>query len=103
MFAEYMPFTAKYFYHILVIVISFILFEKFFRRRPAEKTAQSGTHAFTAVDESVDSSESNVTVDSFMCEMLGGNMVVGHFRKEKRERMTKTFYLGELIMSIDNK
>ncbi|XP_011876945.1 PREDICTED: iodotyrosine dehalogenase 1 [Vollenhovia emeryi] len=56
MFAEYIPFTTKYFYHVLVIVVSLVLFKKFFER-PAERTAQSGTHAFTTSDESADPSE----------------------------------------------
>lgn len=54
MFAEYAPFTIKYLYHILIVVVSFILFKKFFGRPAAEK---SGTHAFTTSDESTDPSE----------------------------------------------
>lgn len=55
MFSEYAPFTMKYFYHIIVAVISFVLFNKFFNwfyRR------------ITPSDESTDPSESNVTVDT---------------------------------------
>ncbi|XP_077262647.1 iodotyrosine deiodinase isoform X1 [Temnothorax americanus] len=68
MFAEYAPFTTKYFYHILVIVVSFVLFKKFFER-PAKGTAQSGTYAFTASDESTDPSESNVAADDSTSQM----------------------------------
>lgn len=63
MFAEYVPFTIKYFYHILVIVVSFVLFGKFFVRS-AKGTARSGTHPFTTFDESADSSESNIAADT---------------------------------------
>lgn len=61
MFPEYAPFTTKYFYHILVAVISFVLFNKFFKWS-YRRIAPSETSAFTA-SESTDPSESNVTVD----------------------------------------
>lgn len=63
MFAEYVPFTIKYFYHILVVVVSFVLFQKFYGRS-AEGTARSGTRAITTSDESADTSESNIAADT---------------------------------------
>jgi len=89
MFAEYVPFTIKYLYHILIVVVSFILFKKFFGR-PTERTEQSGMRAFTASDESTDPSESNVAADTFTCEMLERDCqsYLFYFEK-KRERTAK--------------
>ncbi|XP_029663803.1 iodotyrosine deiodinase 1 isoform X2 [Formica exsecta] len=56
MFSEYVPFVTKYFYHILVTVISLVLFSEFFGW-PDKRIAPSGTRAFTASDESTDPSE----------------------------------------------
>ncbi|XP_072751865.1 iodotyrosine deiodinase 1 isoform X2 [Anoplolepis gracilipes] len=57
MFSEYVPFVTKYFYHILVAVISFVLFNKFFGWPDKRIAHPSGTRAFTASDESTDPSE----------------------------------------------
>ncbi|XP_011264914.1 iodotyrosine deiodinase 1 isoform X1 [Camponotus floridanus] len=56
MFSEYAPFTTKYFYHIVIAVISFVLFNKFFNWS-YRRIAPSKTSAFTASDESTDPSE----------------------------------------------
>lgn len=56
MFSEYAPFTTKYFYHILVVVISFVLYSKFFGWS-YKRIATSETRAFTASDKSTDPSE----------------------------------------------
>lgn len=68
MFSEYAPFVTKYFYHILVAVVSFVLFSKIFGRPDDKRSPRSGTHVSTASDESTDPSESNVTADT--CNML---------------------------------
>ncbi|XP_070162200.1 iodotyrosine deiodinase isoform X2 [Polyergus mexicanus] len=64
MFSEYVPFVTKYFYHILVAVISFVLFGQFFGWSD-KRIAPSGTRAFAASDESTDPSE---TVDKELLE-----------------------------------
>lgn len=69
MFTEYVPFTIKYLYYILIVVTSFVLFKKFLGR-PDERTAQSETYTFTASNESTDPSESNVTVNISTCKTL---------------------------------
>lgn len=63
MFSEYAPFMTKYFYHILIIVISFVLYDKFFGWS-YKRIATSKTRTFAASDESTDPSESNVIVDT---------------------------------------
>ncbi|XP_018312936.1 iodotyrosine deiodinase 1 isoform X3 [Mycetomoellerius zeteki] len=56
MFAEYLPFTIKYLYHIIIGIVSFILLKKFFEHS-VERTVQSGTSILT--EESTESSEMN--------------------------------------------
>ncbi|XP_011640913.1 iodotyrosine deiodinase 1 [Pogonomyrmex barbatus] len=56
MFSEYMPFTTKYLCHILIVIVSFVLYKKFFDRS-AKKIVQSGTRALATSDESTDPSE----------------------------------------------
>ena len=63
MFTEYLPFMIKYFYHIIIGIVSFILLKKFFEHL-IQRTVQSGTSVLT--EESTESSESNVAMDTFM-------------------------------------
>nr|XP_012229143.1 PREDICTED: iodotyrosine dehalogenase 1 [Linepithema humile]XP_012229144.1 PREDICTED: iodotyrosine dehalogenase 1 [Linepithema humile]XP_012229145.1 PREDICTED: iodotyrosine dehalogenase 1 [Linepithema humile]XP_012229146.1 PREDICTED: iodotyrosine dehalogenase 1 [Linepithema humile]XP_012229147.1 PREDICTED: iodotyrosine dehalogenase 1 [Linepithema humile]XP_012229148.1 PREDICTED: iodotyrosine dehalogenase 1 [Linepithema humile]XP_012229149.1 PREDICTED: iodotyrosine dehalogenase 1 [Linepithem len=53
MFSDYLPFTIKYFWHILIVAVSLVLFNKFFKW----PSARSMTQEFTASDESTDPSE----------------------------------------------
>lgn len=69
MFFEYAPFVTKYFYHVLVGVISFILFSKIFGR-PDKRLLAS------ASDESTDPSESNVTAQETLYVTVERNIVV---------------------------
>jgi len=59
MLSEYMPFTFKYFYHIVIAAVGFVLFNKFVEWL----IARNGTREFalaSADDESTDLGESNV-------------------------------------------
>jgi len=55
MLSEYLPFTCKYFYHILTIAVIFVLFNKCVEWL----VASNGTLASTDDDDSTDPSESN--------------------------------------------
>ncbi|KYN31043.1 Iodotyrosine dehalogenase 1 [Trachymyrmex septentrionalis] len=54
MFAEYLPFTIQYFYHIIIGIVSFILLKTFFEHL-VERTVQNGTSVLT--EKSTESSE----------------------------------------------
>lgn len=87
MFAEYLPFTIKYLYHIIIGIVSFILLKKFFEHS-VERTVQSGTSILT--EESTESSESNVVADIFTYTRRCISVSYIRFILEKiRERMVK--------------
>lgn len=89
MFSEYAPFATKYFYHIIIAVISFVLFNKFFNWF-YRRIAPSKTSAFTASDESTDPSESNVTVDTCTPYVIVEQNIIIFVILENESRMKVT-------------
>ncbi|XP_019700118.2 iodotyrosine deiodinase 1 isoform X2 [Harpegnathos saltator] len=96
MISEILPFATKYFNYLSIVVISYVVLVELYKWSIKNETL-SGTHIFAESDESMDPSESNVTVPMLVC------LCSVHTYTGKQNGTNKKIILAEPALSEDLK